>query len=185
MIKIYRTYNKVKDIFKKPIIKWYIGKWQHSPGLPVWRRGNTIYLAKYGEYESEWNYARMINCSWTDLGKKNHPILSKLFKPIYQLPIWLSFYIFNLDVQWKTKWDEYRFERPPQFTIVLFGYCLTIWLQNPTGKVEYDDDYWEAILYYIDYKDIDKVKQIMGHYTENWGTAEEITKPCLNSKFLK
>lgn len=156
MIKLWNTYNKVKNIFKKPKLRYYFGKWIHDPCLPIWRRGNCIHLAKYQEYDSKWEYARYIDSWWTDLGKKNHPIISKLFKPMYILPIWLSFYIFNRDIMWKTKYsdEDYRFEYPGQFTIVAFGYSLSFWLQNPTGDVTRDDDYWESILTYLHYKDL-------------------------------
>lgn len=39
MIKLYETYNKAKDVFVKPKLHWYFGKWRHDPCLPVWRRG--------------------------------------------------------------------------------------------------------------------------------------------------
>ena len=112
IIKLYETYNKVKDVFKKPVLKFKACKWQDSPLLPVWRSGPTICLGKYGEYTDKYHFARLENCEWNEVGKKNHPILSKLFKPKYQLPVWLSFYIFNHDLIWKTKWEEYRFEYP-------------------------------------------------------------------------
>lgn len=149
---MYKTYNKVKDVFKKPILKWSCRNWYKSNLLPVWRRGNSICLAKYGEYESKWNYAKFISADWTELGRKNHPIISKLFKPYYQLPKWCAFYIFNHDVIWKMKYDEARYEYPPQFTIVFFGWSLNFWLINPTGDVMYNDDYWETMLDYIDIK---------------------------------
>ena len=186
IFKLYNTYNKVKNIFKKPKLCWYFGKWVHDPCLPVWRRGNCIHLAKYKEYDSKWNCARYIDSYWTDLGKKNHPILSKLFKPMYVFPIWLSCYIFNRDIMWKTKYDEYRFEYPGQFTIVLFGWSLSFWLQNPTGDVMFDDDYWESILWYLEYKDLNKVHEVMGYKITHWGKDNECKYPCFNKKaFLK
>ena len=39
MLKLYKTYNKAKDVFVKPKLMWYFGKWRHDPCLPVWRRG--------------------------------------------------------------------------------------------------------------------------------------------------
>lgn len=153
MLKLYKTYNKVKNVFKKPILKWSFCKWRHSGLLPVWRHGNSIKFGKYDEYDTKWNYAKLISAKWNEKGKRNHPIISKLFKPYYQLPIWLSFYIFNRDVMWKPKFDYYCFEYPPQFTIVFFGWSLNFWLINPTGKLINDYDYWETVLEYIDIND--------------------------------
>ena len=53
---------------------------------------------------------------------------------------------------WKTKWTNYdfRYEFPPQFTIVFFGLSLSFWLY-PECKSETDspDHYWESLLTYI------------------------------------
>lgn len=43
-IKLYNTWEKVKDTFVKPSLKVYFGKWKSDPNLPMWRRGPTIYL---------------------------------------------------------------------------------------------------------------------------------------------
>ena len=80
MIKLWNTYNKVKNVFKKPKLRWYFGKWRNDPCLPIWRSGNVIRFAKYNECTREYNVARYIGSKWNDLGKKNHPILSKIFK---------------------------------------------------------------------------------------------------------
>ena len=42
MIHLYKTYNKAKDVFVKPKLYCYFGKWKHSPCLPVWRRGPIL-----------------------------------------------------------------------------------------------------------------------------------------------
>lgn len=42
MIKLYKTYNKAKDVFVKPKLHWKFGLWKHDPCLPVWRRGPII-----------------------------------------------------------------------------------------------------------------------------------------------
>lgn len=151
MIKMFETYNKVKKVFKKPKLCWYFGKWRHDPCLPIWRRGNTIKIATNNdEYISEFYFCKYINSEWTDIGKQRHPFLSKIFKPMYVLPIWLSFYIFNRDIMWKTKYEDYRFEYPGQFTIVFFGLSLSFWLKAPKIENTSDDySYWESILWYL------------------------------------
>ena len=72
MIKLWNTYNKVKNVFKKPKLRWYFGKWRNDPCLPIWRSGNVIRFAKYNECTREYNVARYIGSKWNDLGKKNH-----------------------------------------------------------------------------------------------------------------
>lgn len=153
MKKMYSTYNKVKDVFKKPILKWSCCNWYKSSTLPIWRRGNGIKFGKYNEYDSKWDYARFISAEWNDVGKNNHPIISKIFKPYYQMPKWFAFYIFHRDVMWKSKYDKPIYMYPPQFTIVFFGWSLNFWLINPTGDINNDYDYWETMLEYIDVKE--------------------------------
>lgn len=193
-IKMWDTYNKVKHKFKKPKLHWRLGLWKHDPCLPVWRRGLHIKLGKYRKHyycPSEVVHVKTGVSYWTDSNGKQHEIpcysmfrhkipckyawnrdiRKKLRKwhlswipPVIQLPLWLSFYIFNHDMIWKTKFEDYRFEFPPQFTIVFFGISLSFWIQAP---VEDKDNiweyynYWESILWYLNECDLDeKYKRI-------------------------
>ena len=54
---------------------------------------------------------------------------------------------------WKTKWEnnDYRFEYPPIFSFVMFGYQLAIIVAAP-----YAERYWTSWLYYE--RDTDKTK---------------------------
>ena len=71
-------------------------------------------------------------------------------KPVMYLPMWLKFKIINLDVGWKTKWDDVRYEYPPQFSIIAFGLSLTFTLHCPVSKDYcHDDSYWESILTHL------------------------------------
>ena len=193
-IRLYKTFNKAKDLFVKPTIHFSFGRWRNDHLLPVWRRGPIIRLGKSP-------YAMNTNCyevknrvqiftgynTWTDSSGKDHKtacydwaamhklpgglkprdivwkrdIRKKLkkwhlswIKPQYELPIWLSFHIFNYDVIWKTKWDDTRYEWPPQFTIVFFGLAFSIWLSAPKCDGEHfsDDGYWEGVIDYGFYK---------------------------------
>lgn len=88
-----------------------------------------------------------------NIRKKLRKFGIKRAKAWVYFPLWMSFYIFNHDVIWKTKWTEYdiRYEYPPQFTIVFFGLSLSFWL-NPVIKdkeTENFDHYWESLLKYI------------------------------------
>lgn len=48
---------------------------------------------------------------------------------------------------WKTKWNEFRFEHNPSFSMVLFGKQLHITI-TPNTDHRYWDSYWEGWLYY-------------------------------------
>lgn len=174
MFKLYKTYNKAKDVFVKPQLKWEFGRWRNTSGLPVWRRGPMLYsyklfrkgIACIDTSESTWFAAKY---KWTETFKKEHPIFSKIFKPTYQLPIWLSFYIFDYDVIWKWKYDDIRFEFPPQFTIVFFGFALTLMLTAPIDNESINsnvDDYWEGLLNFIHYdRSLKNAMNKTGYYT--------------------
>lgn len=212
-IRLYETFNKAKDFFKKPVVHWSFGKWINNQCLPVWRRGPILRLGK-SPYSLKTNCYEVKNrvqiftgySTWTDSTGKEHQtkcydwaathklpggikpgdivwkrdIRKKLrkwglswIKPQYQLPIWLSFHIFNHDVGWKTKWGDTRYEWPPQFTIVFFGLAFSIWTTAPECKGEHahDDGYWEGVIDYGFYKnkeDFDPVRFIKGQGWMHW-----------------
>ena len=157
------TYLKVRKVFRPPKFSFFIGKWKNEPNLPVWRRGRIIrFYESPHERNDFWQGTRLLYSEWTDFGKRSHPILSKFVKPTYVLPIWLSFYIFNYDIWFKTKWeeDDYRYEFPASFTIVFFGLAISI-------TADEDCLYWESILTYLHYKgDIKKTCDRMGIWTK-------------------
>lgn len=44
MFKLYNTWKCVKDIFIKPELSVYFGRWENDPNLPVWRNGPAVYI---------------------------------------------------------------------------------------------------------------------------------------------
>ena len=204
------TWKKSKDTFIKPKFRWYFGTWRKESNLPVWRRGPIIYLGRnryvykgnngvnrleadeyhcyIKEYEEHWNWAKLESCEWTEEGKKRHPIISKLFKPAYELPIWLAFHWYNDDIMYKTKWDEddFRYEFPSHFTIVFFFFFLSITAYVPKENEDdwlCDDEYWESILTYQYYKgDLEKTNGACGWYNR---PGEKGFRFKFNPRFLK
>ena len=195
-IRLYDTYNLAKEMYAKPRLKWMFCRWRKSPLLPVWRRGNKIKLYKRYDEIKEIRDKFTFRYEWSDIGKKSHPVLSKIFKkPIYTLPVWLSVYIFNHDLIWKTKYNDYRFEFPPQFCIVMFGWSLNIWLVAP--KCNYpesaktfttDDDYWESMLWYIEYKNRfpERNRKLSGGWRDGNGIYyDKIRKEFFKERYRK
>lgn len=124
-------YKKGDKMKNGEIAKWNIGTFnQHK--LP----GNL----------KDWD--RVWNRDFRNKLKKWH---LNWIKPSYQLPIFFAFHIFNHDFYWKTKWTSYdfRYEYPPQFTIVAFGLSLSFWLKFPGNDAFNEDQYWEGILHYL------------------------------------
>ena len=165
---MFKTLWKARKVFKMPKFHIYFGKWVNDPCLPVWRNGNTIYLARYKNRIYFYNKTICGHMRTKDDGymhfqhKVNkyyywkQPIRRKLKRlhlswipPVIELPRWLAFHIFNVDVIWKYKWYDIRYEYPPQFTIVFFGLSLSLWFQWPQSEFQYPDHYWESLLNYV------------------------------------
>lgn len=182
------TYRKIKGIFKRPKFKIFFGLWKNDPNLPCYRNG-AIRLAKYGKYyyiqksvlNEDKTKPETFTSNGTPIKSYKHTehnikpdyawrrdIRKKLRKcglgwipPVIIIPWWFRIAVYNFDVMWKWKYDEVRYEFPPQFTIVFFGLCMTITLHEPT-KNEYtnDDQYWEGILSYLYKYDRDIYKTV-------------------------
>lgn len=207
MIELFKTYNKVKNVFVRPKLKVYFGKWFNTPGLPVWRRGPIIYLGNPYKLNSNCyevtnrvrictGYETWINNKGEELQIKSYSwVTHKLpgglkpgdivwnrkirksnkkwglswIKPIIQLPIWLSFHIFNWDVCYKWKYDEIRYEFPPQFTIVFFGLALTIMaVPEPEDDDDCPDHYWESLLSYLYQEECEGSVEKTLHFCGQW-----------------
>ena len=194
MFNLYKTYNKAKDVFVKPKLKLEFGRWYNTTGLPVWRRGPILYLYRLlgidivsiDTSESTWFASKY---KWTETFKREHPIFSKIFKPTYSLPIWLSFYIFDYDVIWKWKYDDIRFVFPPQFTVVFFGLAFTLMLSAPIDKERGyadNDSYWEGILNYIhNGNNLKKAMSETGYYN-SWNRGKKGRNYwCIRPYFIK
>ena len=183
------TYRMSKDVFIKPKFHFFFGPWRKEHNLPVWRRGPQIWFGKYNEITTKWDYARLVSSEWNELGKKNHPILSKIIKkPVWQLPIWLSFYVFNSDIMYKTKWDEsdFRYEYPAHFTVVFFGLAFSITAYIPKENDDdwlCQDEYWESMLtYQYCNGDLKKTNDLCGWYNR---PGEKGFQFKFNPRFLK
>lgn len=147
-----------KHTFKFRVVKFIndiFGR-DSNPCLPVWRRGNSIKLfSKYQTYSFDQNNRSLVwEQEFKDKLNKWH--LSWL-KPYYELPLWLSVYFFKFDMCWKWKYNDVRYEFPPQITLVLFNISFSIWWNKPKNSGGYDDHYWESILNYT-YKYLDTLK---------------------------
>lgn len=162
-----KLYRKAKKVFIRPKLKFFIGKWINENNLPVWRYGNFIRLTRnYSDYSIDENITNNVKYKWTEFGKKNHPILSKICRPCFHLPLWLSFYFFDSDIYYKYKYDEVRYEYPAHITLVIFGLCVSVTSYIPLDKDDADDmNYWEGLIMYLDNKgDLEKTCIELGQW---------------------
>ena len=143
-------WKKCRHIFKKPKLYWYFGFWK-TPKFVLWA-GNLVmknnpesFKYKLGSFIVNHIHSNHCLPIWR-MGN-----IIKLFKGkvTLKLPYWLSCHVFKIPLLWKWKYDDVRFEYPPQFTIVLFNISLSFWF-NPskTSNGFQPDMYWESILHY-------------------------------------
>lgn len=213
--KLYKTYNKVKDVFVEPKLHWKFGLWKNDPNLPVWRRGPIINLhktcspniytprigvriklgsagttkpdgtiRKYDEYTTTHHKLpgrmKQYRPMWTrEFRKKLRKWGLGWWPTQIELPLFFAFYIFNYDMCWKTKYDDYRYEFPPQFSIVFFGLCFSVWLTAPDNN---NGDYWESILWYLQCGSLSDVDKEMGYWVK---MENNVKVPRLNTEYIK
>ncbi len=202
MFKLYKTYNKVQHIFVKPRIRFniyyglntkhfgftYNPKYVYIPTysnmIKVTKNGKTYYEHSLHKLKSGFRFYRY---QWrSNIRKKLRKFGLGWFKPTFKIPDFLVFDIKNWDLQWKSKYSDYRYENAPLFEITLFGISFSWSLHAPIDSFYFDDDYWECILTYI-HNDLDSIKdldKIMGTYIASSKTGE-IKDYVLNLAFLK
>ena len=180
--KLYKdyTYNHADMVFTEPIIKCWFST-PNSPSSYARYSVIHLTRRKYrGWYTAEKKHSYLVSNSvlvnthdnvWERSCHKlpgklkdgqrvwSHDMRKKLRKwglgwvpPSITLPRWLYFGIDNYPLGWKTKWDDYRFENPPRWSIFVFGFSFNILLRSPLVNTsnkwhkQDDDSYWEGIL---------------------------------------
>ena len=129
-------------------------------------------------------------CVWSsDIRKKLRKFGLGWIPPCIELPRWLRFGIENVSLGWKPKWDEYRYEYPPIWSIFFFGFSFNISVHAPIVNSDNrfyrqdDDSYWEGILeFQREYQDRlnkygkiteDEMKDIIYYTIRNTGHYED------------
>ncbi len=182
--------------FKPLTIKWYVGK--IAVGIPYffprkWVKGNNrlITEAVLSEIaaQKKWNelnpqYARKIK-SFEELfnEKKNYR---------FAVPLKVGFSYCSLG--YKTKWTstDFRYEWPPIFSFVFFGYQIAASIGPVVPNTT--SHYWECWLYYEYATDktkskLERIKQCRKEAPETWTSSDEGTvdyyERILKPKYLK
>lgn len=185
---LWRKNNCLPVWRRGPIL--HIGKYKHryeTRNQVMIPTGKTPYTNSKGEisYTNTYDWGakhKLPKCVGTfnhafrrDIRKKLKKFGLGWLKPTYELPMWLSFGIWDLDIMWKTKWhhNDIRFEFPPQFTIVFFGLAFSIWLSAPERDIIGGEGYWTGLLGYI-YSDATEDKMYNALITASrWGSNDK------------
>lgn len=177
--------------FKRPKLKWYIGK--IAIGTPYfyprrWVKA-TPELAKEAALEDikKWRKWNMANPDH----KRKIPPFNEIYKSkmrhTYAKPKRFGFDFVSLG--WKTKWGDtdIRFEWSPLISFVLFKWQIVLMIIP-----EHQDRYWETWLYYELHTDKTKskkerIEQCKKEFPQTWTTSDGKTKTTINyyDKILK
>ena len=163
-------------------LKWYFGKIQHG----------TPYFLPRKWVKCDINDALK---AWGKLSEdtRKHTLLSKArnyerwlddYTKSCTKPIPIKYFGWNsCTLGWKTKWDGYRFEWAPCYSLVIFGKQLFVCVLPKMDKKADDhairqDCYWEAWLTYNYRTDkskpkTERLREVIKQYSCTWGSEKE------------
>lgn len=158
-MKIRELLKEIKGVFKPPEKKYYLGKIAHYTPyfLPINFNPNIINIRKLKLKSPEKlkeHSERFPHLKDTPNGMfENIPMVRrakdkiiKLFNNYYFIEIGYPFYIKNIELGYKWKYDSIRYEWYPMFQIYFFKWqFVTSWV-SPDGD---NDSYYEQVLHYL------------------------------------
>jgi len=170
-----RSFEWMKVYFSpfKPIIpKLYLGKvaigcpW-FLPRRWVKATPERAHKATEDYIKREESYNKM-NPNYARTIKPYEEIFKEKMKCSFSEPKIIGFDF--VDLGWKTKWDDYRYEWNPMWSFVCFGYQIALMFIP-----ENDIHYWECWLYYSKETNKSKsrkerIKQARENYSCQWKT---------------
>ena len=156
-------------------LKWYFGKIQH--GTPYFLPRKWV-KCDMNDALIAWNKIREDMKCAHDKAKWLNKYIESYTKPV---PI-KYFGWDSCTLGWKTKWDDYRFEWAPCYSLVIFGKQLFVCI-IPKMKSKDDfgirqDCYWEAWLTYAYRTDktkskAERLQETIKQYSCTWGNEKE------------
>lgn len=139
----FATWWKARKYFKRPRFKFYFG--------PMWKYKGKV-QTEFGEYDDYEYKGGYWPCASTNYLK-------------WYTPKWFPIHVMSWDIGWKDKYDSPRYERPGYF-IIFFGkdyhkhwqFSMVVtapkfYCNNDCTIEDFDDNYWESILWYSEYPD--------------------------------
>lgn len=160
-------------------LKWYFGKIQH--GTPYFLPRKWV---KCDRHDAVKAWDRMsVSSQEAYLKKQSRDSWIDKYVRSYTKPIQIKYFGWNsTTLGWKTKWNDYRFEWAPCYSLVIFGKQLFVCV---LPKMESKDDfgvrqdcYWEAYLTYKYRTDNSeskeyRLKDTIRQYSCTWGNEKE------------
>lgn len=128
--------------FKPLTIKWYVGKTQ--VGVPYFFPRKWVKFTKKDALEKATKVTQMSGSIY--YGKDPNTLIDEFIRYTKAVPIKVGFSYCSLG--WKTKWThtDFRYEWPPIFSFVFFGYQIAVSIGPAVPNAT--SHYWECWLYY-------------------------------------
>jgi len=180
-MKIKEIKREIKGVFKQPVRKYYLGKIRYGTpyfnpiNFESWILSFRILREKSPEDRNKYalKYPHLKNMdvnkfSNLPMVRRNKDFIFKLFGKHIFLSIGYPIAIKWVQLGWKWKYDDVRYEWNPMFQIYFFNWQFVISWLAPDGD---NDRYYEMILRYLKKcdKDIKKTE-------ETWGWVDYKTK---------
>lgn len=139
----FATWWKARKYFRKPKFHWYFGPMKKYIGEPFYTK-----FGKTREFiiKGYWPMASTEYLKW-------------------RTPKWFPIHVMSSNIMWKDKYDSPRYERPGYF-IIFFGrdyetcwqlsLVITapeVYCNNECTNPDHQDNYWESMLWYLNYAD--------------------------------
>lgn len=185
--------GKIFSIFKLPELKWYLGKLAFGTPYfyPINFNPTIISIRRLKRRSQEDHDKLMVERPWCpseDVRYSNVPMVRRtwdtvftIFNRDYFMSIGWPIMIKDVKFGWKDKYDTPRFEFAPSFQIYFFKWQFVLYLAAPKDKTDYGDSYWEHVLWFYKYQNmnIKKAKK-----TWPWRSHPD-RKSTWNDNYLK
>jgi hypothetical protein len=178
MFKFTEYDKEVFKVFKKPKLRWYLGKIAYGTPYfnPINFNGSILTIRRLTRRPKEeigrLNAERPMlagNFDYSNMPtvRRSKNTVIQLFGNYYYVEIGWPIKMGTTEFGWKIKFDTYRFEWPPAFYIFFFKWQLYVSPQSPTKN----ESYWEQILWFAHKCDCDINKA-----RETWPWQNMLTK---------
>lgn len=142
MLKLYKTYNQVKDTFKKPKLKISFGLWKNMDGLPMWRHGNRIQIAKSHQYYIPNNMVHIKQFSAGDIKPDGSIVKYDTYCTSYhKLPKYAIHGVWRRDIRLKLRKYKLGWIQPYYFLPLWLSFYIFNW--DVLFKWKYNDICYE------------------------------------------
>ena len=172
-MKIKQLKKEIKGVFKPPKKKYYFGKIKYGTpyfnpmGFEPWifyvrkleKKSNEELREYYERYPHLKNFLKGENIYKNiPMVRRNKYWIKRIFGNEYFISIGYPFAITNIQLGWKWKFDDIRYEWMPSFQIFIFNWQFVKIYLAPDGD---NDKYYEMILHWMKKcnKDIKKAEE--------------------------